>query len=195
MKLKIVLLAGYLGTVPAFLFILILYSLFLLHQATSVLGTSILLSQRVEYRALPEARGEVGGDVNPQEARVSVLQDFFGRYSSPLLPFAAKIVESADKYGIDYRLLPAIAMQESTLCQKIPKESYNCWGFGIYGGKVTRFTSYNEAIETISKALVQDYKSKGLEEPKEIMTRYTPGSNGSWAEAVSYVMARIGSAM
>ena len=195
MKLKIVLLTAYLGIVPVFLFILIMYSLFLLHQTTGVLGTSINLSQRVEYQALPEARGEVGGDVNPQEARVTVLQEFLGRYSSPLLPFSEKIVESADKYGIDYRLLPAIAMQESTLCKKIPKESYNCWGFGIYGGKVTRFANYNEAIETISKTLARDYKSRGLSEPHEIMTRYTPGSDGSWAEAVSYVMDRIGASM
>ena len=38
--------------------------------------------------------------------------------------------------GFDYRLLPAIAMQESTLCRSIPVDSHNCWGWGIYGDKV-----------------------------------------------------------
>ena len=100
-------------------------------------------------------------------------------------------MESADKYAIDWRLIPAIAMQESTLCQNIPKNSYNCWGFGIYSGKITRFNNYAEAIETVTKTLARDYKEKrGLEHPEEIVTRDTPGS-GTWADSVNCVLQRI----
>jgi hypothetical protein len=82
-------------------------------------------------------------------------------------------------------------MQESTLCKKIPKDSYNCWGFGIYGGKVTRFDNYPEAIHTITKTLAVKYKKDGLHTPEEIMQRYTPSSNGSWAKGVNLVFKSL----
>lgn len=34
----------------------------------------------------------------------------------------SKIVAIADKYNIDFRLLPAIAMQESNLCKSDPRQ-------------------------------------------------------------------------
>ena len=82
-------------------------------------------------------------------------------------------------------------MQESTLCEKAPADSYNCWGFGIYSGKITRFESFEQAIETIARTLSQNYHAKGLIEPVDIMSRYTPSNTGEWADNVSYVMERI----
>jgi hypothetical protein len=79
-------------------------------------------------------------------------------------------------------------MQESTLCKVIPANSYNCWGFGIYGNTVTRFSSYQEAINTVTKALATKYKQYGLVTPDQIMTLYTPDSNGSWAFNVNRFM-------
>lgn len=145
-----------------------------------------------QYQAVTQGLREVDYTAHENEARVEVLQAFFKRYNSPLLSYAQKIVSTADKYSLDWRLLPAIAMQESNLCKKIPKNSYNCWGFGIYSGKVTRFSNFDQAIETVTKTLARDYKEKqGLEEPTEIVTRYTPGNNGSWANGVNYFMSKI----
>ncbi|OIP57317.1 MAG: hypothetical protein COX79_01070 [Candidatus Levybacteria bacterium CG_4_10_14_0_2_um_filter_36_16] len=191
---KLVLLASYSIFMPIFLLALIIYSMSLTKVAvanfndanTEVLGTETASSHLISNntnRDIIAASGEKG--------RTTILKEFLNKYNSPLLPYAVHIVSAADFYGIDYRLLPAIALQESTLCKKIPKESYNCWGFGIYGGNVTRFTSYEDAIETISKTLAKEYKAKGLEHPTEIMTKYTPQSNGSWAKNVSYIMDRI----
>ena len=81
------------------------------------------------------------------------------------------------------------------LCKKIPKDSYNCWGFGIYGKKVTRFSGFEEAIDKVSKTLAQDYHAQGLEDPSEIMSKYTPSNSGVWAENVSYIMDRIQGSM
>jgi hypothetical protein len=97
----------------------------------------------------------------------------------------------ADKYSLDFRLIPSIAMQESNLCKKIPAESYNCWGFGIYGSKVTKFSNYPEAIETVTRTLALKYKEKGLVTPEEIMSMYTPSSNGSWAHGVNHFMQQL----
>lgn len=120
-----------------------------------------------------------------------MIRQFLAKYNSPLLPYAENIVKAADTYKLDFRLLPAIAMQESNLCLKIPENSYNCWGYGIYGGKITKFTDYPEAINTVSKALSQHYKNQGLKSPEEIMTKWTPSSNGSWANGVNYFMQEL----
>ncbi|MBI2613375.1 MAG: glucosaminidase domain-containing protein [Candidatus Levybacteria bacterium] len=130
----------------------------------------------------------MGDNIFFKDARIEIVRQFFEKYKSPLVPFAENIVEDADKYGLDYKLLPAIAMQESNLCQKIITDSYNCWGFGIYGKKVTRFESYPEAIDTVTRTLVNNYVAGGLTTPQEIMKKYTPSNNGSWAYSVSYFM-------
>ncbi|OGH12726.1 MAG: hypothetical protein A2776_00345 [Candidatus Levybacteria bacterium RIFCSPHIGHO2_01_FULL_40_10] len=196
MKARLVLLASYFIFTPLFIFSLIFYQLFLFHQDSSfsskVLGAQ---TSRVEYSSLPANVQDTAISLVSREARIDVLRTFFARYNSPLEAHAEEIVSSADKYGLDYRLLPAIAMQESTLCQKAPASSHNCWGFGIYGTKKTAFDTYAEAIETISKALAKDYHGQGLIQPEQIMTKYTPSSDGSWAKAVSYVMDRIGAAL
>ena len=186
---KLVLLASVLCLLPCILLALVGYLLIILKFSAP--KTTEALSSSVQFQALPITNASSVYLPTNSEARVEVLTEFFKRYNSPLLSFAQKIVESADKYAIDWRLIPAIAMQESTLCQNIPKNSYNCWGFGIYGGKVTRFSNYGEAIDTITKTLARDYKEKrGLEHPEEIVTRYTPGS-GTWADGVNFVMQRI----
>lgn len=193
MKTKLVLLASYFILTPFFIIALIFYQTFLHHQdsrvSANVLGAR---TGQIEYSSLPDGAEDTTGVVlAPREARVDVLRVFFARYNSPLEGYAEELVDSADKNRLDYRLLPAIAMQESTLCLKAPASSYNCWGFGIYGNKRTAFESYPEAIDTISRALAKDYRGQGLIEPEQIMTKYTPSSDGSWAKAVRYVMERI----
>lgn len=146
---------------------------------------------KVAYAALPKASGTLKMNIASEDMRITVVRDFFKKYKSALIPHADDVIAAADKYEIDYRLIPAIAMQESNLCKKIVKDSYNCWGFGIYGKKVTRFNNYKEAINTVSKTLAIQYKSKGLETPEQIMTKYTPGNNGSWANSVNHFMNQL----
>lgn len=117
--------------------------------------------------------------------RVANLKNFFRKYNSVLFDYAELIVYISDKYQFDYRLLPAIAMQESNLCRNIPADSHNCWGWGIYGNQVTKFSSYEEAIETVAKGLKEHYLDKGLITASMIMQKYTPSSNGSWQKGVN----------
>jgi hypothetical protein len=76
-------------------------------------------------------------------------------------------------------------MQESGVCRVIPHNSYNCWGWGIYGNTITRFSSYEEAIDTVAAGLKKNYIDKGLITASAIMAKYTPSSNGSWAHGVN----------
>ncbi len=130
-------------------------------------------------------------EINSGDGRSANLKAFFRKHNSSLYDFADKIVEVSDKYQFDYRLLPAIAMQESNLCRVIPDNSFNCWGWGIYGTTVTRFDSYNEAIETVGKGIREHYIDKGLVTASAIMSKYTPSSQGSWQYGVNSFMKAL----
>lgn len=146
---------------------------------------------KVAYAALPSTQLLIKDSIKYEDVRADILTNFFKKHGSDLLPFSQNIIDAADRYGIDFRLVPAIAMQESNLCKKIIKDSYNCWGFGIYGTKVKKFKSYPNAIDTVTKTLASDYKAQGLVSPDQMMKKYTPGSNGSWARGVSHFMDQL----
>lgn len=133
----------------------------------------------------PLVMGTYETQTSVNDGRAANLKSFFRKYNSPLYDHAEFIVKTSDKYQFDYRLLPAIAMQESGLCRVIPHNSYNCWGWGIYGTTITRFSSYEEAIDTVAKGLKKNYIDKGLITASAIMAKYTPSSNGSWAHGVN----------
>lgn len=126
-----------------------------------------------------------------QDIRVSVLRRFFSDYKSPLADLAEDIVSQADLWGIDYTLIPAIALQESGGCKKIPLESYNCWGYGIYGNKITKFDSYQEAIAQIAKTIKTAYIKNGLTNPTLLEDNWVPSSKGKWSFAVNFFISKI----
>jgi hypothetical protein len=189
---KIILSISFFIFSPILLSISIIYFLFLSYNSTShhdLIGQNP--NHSIAFAALPSTENVLGDSIISKDARIEMLKQFFAKYNSPLEPFASDVVEAADKYDLDFRLIPSIAMQESNLCKKIITDSYNCWGFGIYGKKVTRFDSYPEAIETVTKTLAQNYIAGGLNTPDEIMKKYTPSSNGSWAKSVNYFMGQL----
>ncbi|MBI2029381.1 glucosaminidase domain-containing protein [Candidatus Gottesmanbacteria bacterium] len=143
------------------------------------------------YASVPEVLGTFTSIFKTGDARPEILRKFFKKYNSDLVDYSDFFVQTADTYNLDFRLLPAIAMQESNLCKKIPEDSYNCWGFGIYGDKVTKFKSYDQAIETVAKTLRAQYNDKGLLSAEEIQSKYTPTSNGSWASSVNHFMEQM----
>lgn len=191
---KLILLTTYFVITPALLVFCIIFFSFLSFHNTSKRNSFSLFSQqenKVAYAALPSTQNVFDSTIEAADARTELVRQFFEKYGSPLEPYAEEVVLTADEYGLDFRLLPAIGMQESNLCRRAPIDSYNCWGFGIYGSKVTRFGSYSEAIQTVTKTLAQKYRDDGLHSPEEIMTRYTPSSNGSWARSVIHFMEQL----
>lgn len=133
--------------------------------------------------------------VETQDSRVDIIQGFLERHKSPLTPsrhYAEFIVSTADIYNVDYRLIPAIMMQESNLCKSIPEGSYNCLGFGIHSRGTLMFENYEASIERATRELKQNYIDKGLTTPELIMTKYTPHSpNGAWANSVNQWIAEM----
>jgi hypothetical protein len=132
--------------------------------------------------------------VETADGRAEIVANFLERYDSPMKPhdyFGAKLVEIADRHGIDFRLLPAIAMQESNLCKAAPEGTYNCLGFGIHEGGTLGFDSYEAGFERAARELKAYYIDQGRTTPEEIMKKYTPSSDGSWASSVNQWMAEM----
>jgi hypothetical protein len=128
------------------------------------------------------------------DSRPAIVANFLERHNSPMEPhdeYGQKLVAIADKYNIDFRLLPAIAMQESNLCKAIPPGSYNCLGFGVHSRGTLGFDSYEAGFERAGREIKANYIDIGLTTPEEIMRKYTPSSNGSWAASVNQWMAEM----
>lgn len=139
----------------------------------------------------PLILGVMESNVETQDGRSAALKRYLRKIDSPLFDYTDLLVEEADKYNYDYKLLVAIALQESTGCKFSPENSYNCWGWGIYGSKITRFESYEEAIRTVSKGIKEHYIDKGYVTTEDIMSKYTPSSDGSWAWGVRFFFNKI----
>lgn len=152
---------------------------------------SHLDDEEFDETSAPLVLGVIESDVKLQDGRVAALKRYLRKLDSPLFDHTELLVEEADKYGYDYKLLVAIALQESTGCKFIPENSHNCWGWGIYGDKVTRFASYDEAIRTVSKGIKENYIDKGFITTEDIMSKYTPSSDGSWAWGVRFFFQKI----
>ncbi len=80
--------------------------------------------------------------------RAAKIDAYYGRYNLPLTGYGMKMVLVAEKNGIDWNLLPAIAMRETTggkfACYKNP--------FG-WGSCKIKFANFDEAIEMVGKNL------------------------------------------
>lgn len=189
---KLTFLAIYLGAVPAFLLFLVLFSLSIKYEGNGYISRQ---AHKPQFQALPTDNDTSSVNLESEDGRADALETFFARYDSPLMGHGKFIVEEADTHKIDYRLIPAIAMQESTLCKRVIKDSHNCWGFGIYGGKVTRFASYDEAISKVTSTLAKKYVQKGYVSPEEIVKKYTPSDTGRWPEVVGLMMQHIDDAL
>lgn len=140
------------------------------------------------YASLPSKIPSIDGEVDAQDAREELIRQYLSKYNSPLEPYASFIVQTADEYKLDFRLTTAIAQQESNLCKKIPPGSYNCWGWGIHSRGSLGFDSFEHGIEEVTKGLRENYLNDGLATIDDIMTRYTPFSDGSWSFAVNKFM-------
>ncbi|OGH22056.1 MAG: hypothetical protein A3D75_00690 [Candidatus Levybacteria bacterium RIFCSPHIGHO2_02_FULL_37_18] len=188
---KIFLLVIFFISVSAMLAFSLLYLAVTEYSKNPKSSQSLSFNNHVSFAAIPTTGGLIEHSITEADSRVEAVRDFFALYGSPLTQYAQNIIDAADTYGIDYKLLPAIAMQESNVCKKIISGSYNCWGFGIYGKKITKFESYPQAIDTVSKTLAHQYKNKGLQTPSEIQTKYNPSNTGDWAGGVLHFIEKI----
>lgn len=85
-----------------------------------------------------------------RKERAEAINHFFKQRSMPLAGTGMTFVLVAEKYGLDWRLLPAIGVRESSGGKQAC--GYNAFGWGSC--KLGHnFNSYEEAIEALGKNL------------------------------------------
>ena len=125
-----------------------------------------------------------------KDSRAQKINGVFKYFKCPLEGMGEKFVEEADSNNIPWYIVAGIAFKESSCGKNTPKvegaESYNAWGWAVYGTTTKTFDNWARGIETVSKYLGTRFYSQGITDECEIMKVYTPPSNGSWCEDVKY---------
>jgi len=131
------------------------------------------------------------------EAQAKAIDAYFAERNMPLMGMGMKMATEADINDLDWRLLPAITVRESTGgkfdCKKVGNNPFG-WG----SCKIS-FNSNEEAIETIARNLggnnpntSHHYDNKTT---KQILRAYNPPSIvPRYAEQVMSIMNTIGNA-
>lgn len=135
--------------------------------------------------------------VEAGDSRTLLLESFLRQNKSPIAPFAGTIVAEADRFGLDFRLLPAIAMCESNAGKRMPKkDEYNAFGIAVYTGQQhgKAFSSWPHSISWVSQYVKERYYDRGIKDLREIGAIWAPPSVNtgySWTNCVESFMEKI----
>jgi len=97
--------------------------------------------------------------LKPPDPRIGRLERFFRRYNCPAPHYVSEYLRAADRFGLDYRLLPALSVRE-TQCGRT-EVRHNRWGY--HSGR-QGFASIEAGIEFVARVLSQSrlYRDKPL---------------------------------
>jgi hypothetical protein len=128
----------------------------------------------------PDARGKPGPLIDP---RIGRLERFFDLYRCPAPYYVKEYLSAADRYGVDYRLLPAVSVRE-TLCG-VEGWRNNRWG---YHPGVQAFSSVEAGIDFVTRQLAENPFYKGKTLPDKLFT-YNPRQ--TYPDEVQWIMRQI----
>lgn len=130
----------------------------------------------------------------PVDMRAVKLRTYLKSHNSPIADQAEAFVAQADRHKLDWKLVAAIAGTESTFGKRIPRGSYNAWGWGIPTGSQSGlgFNDWEHGISTVSEGLAKNYYGRGAKTIYDVGWIYA--ANGiSWGNHVSHFMNQIDS--
>jgi hypothetical protein len=133
-----------------------------------------------------KAGAPVQSSSTQQDPRLTRLQNFFSECECPVAHLAQTFLRAADRHGIDWRLLPAIAFIESTGGKDYRNNNVLGWGNGDI-----RFRTISEGIRTVAERLANSiyYRGKNID---QILVTYNP--RPEYRRKVKAVMREIESA-
>ena len=117
------------------------------------------------------------------DPRLESLRRFFQRAACPALAYSKAFLEAADRYGLDWRLLPSISYVESTGGKAALHNNLFGWDSGR-----AQFPSPTAGIHAVGYRLRHSdrYRNKNTD---EILATYHPTEG--YAAKVKQVMRRI----
>jgi hypothetical protein len=128
---------------------------------------------------------------NVEHRKRADLISFFDRYKCPAENYKliTPYLDAATKYQLDWRILPAISLQESTCLKHYPGDTNNPFGFGSSTG-LYRFASIPAGIDYVTGQLANGSPYAQKTTLDKIAT-YGPHSNPQYAPEVYKYMREI----
>jgi len=125
------------------------------------------------------------------DMRVLKLEKYLESKDSPFARDAEHFVKEADRLGLDWKLVAAIAGNESYFGQLIPFDSYNAWGWAVYTGMSygANFSNWKEGVTIVSEGLKENYINEGNVTLADIGRKYA--ADPEWATKVAHFMNEI----
>jgi hypothetical protein len=142
--------------------------------------------------------GGGGGYFATGDASAEGIDAFLTSQGSPMAGSGILFMTSGQRWGIDPRLVVAIAGAESSFGQQLCAP-HNAWGWGCPNGPYD-FDSWGEGIETVTKYLRLSYIDEGYTTVAKIQTKYAPSGaandptnlNNHWVANVSKFLVAQG---
>lgn len=134
--------------------------------------------------------------------RADKIDAYFSNLKLPLAGYGASMVAAADKYNLDWRILPALAMLETTggknLCENTRNGTRNHNPLG-FGGCSLYFATFEDAFEAAAKTISGNgentshlYSGKSVEEILEVYNPpNTPGMTPGYHKKALKIMSDI----
>jgi len=94
-----------------------------------------------EVKGNPSTEAQDPEEIDTRAARIDA---YYAKRNMPLEGYGEKFVEVADKYDLDWRLLPAIGVRESSGGKRLMNNNPFGWG----SARIP-FEDFNEAIEVV----------------------------------------------
>lgn len=137
----------------------------------------------VTLAASAYANTTAGSSATLRDSRYDKLESFFQSFGCPTPHYVDEYLGEADSNAIDYRLLPAISVLESTC--GVYQRLNNRWG---WDSARKGFSSFRAGLQYIARQLSQGryYRNKSLEEKVRM---YNP--NPQYARLLKKLMLKI----
>ena len=141
-------------------------------------GVLSLPGQISPRQAHPSRRPEYRND-----PRLESLKRFFQKAECPVLGYSREFLEAADRYHLDWRLLPSISYVESTGGKAAPHNNLFGWDSGR-----AEFSSFKASIFEVGYQLANSwlYRNKNTD---AILATYNPSAD--YRQKVAWVMRQI----
>jgi hypothetical protein len=122
---------------------------------------------------------------DPRAAQMRVV---LTKYNSPMVGLEDTLIKTAEKYGLDWTLMAAIAGTESSFAKRMPANCNNPYGWGIYGDNKICFASLEDSIEGVASGLAKKYNISSIE---SIARTYNKVSTEGWIKHTKFFMNKI----